>query len=96
MKKFFKQLCTPAQIYFVISIIVAILSLFNGFGIIHFLFKIFFTIVWALFLSWLCEKGYKTISWALLLLPYIILLVAFMTFRNSLNDIKVVEVQIVK
>jgi amino acid transporter len=97
MKKFFKELCTPAKIYFAISILVAILTLFNGLvGIFHFLFKIFFTFVWALFLSWLCEKGYKTLSWALLLLPYIILMVAFLTFRNNLNDVKVIEVQVVK
>ena len=35
-----------------------------------------FAFVWTYFLGWLCKKGLKTLSWFLVLLPYIIIALA--------------------
>lgn len=85
----FKQLCTPAQIYFVISFL-SILSMImqniqdpNSYccglvraespinNIFYFIFKIIYVFVWTYLLNVLCKKGYKTMSWVILLLPII-------------------------
>jgi len=85
----FKQLCTPSQIYFVISFL-SILSMImqniqdpNSYccglvraespinNIFYFIFKIIYVFVWTYLLNVLCKKGYKTMSWVILLLPII-------------------------
>ena len=40
-------------------------------NIFYFIFKIVYVFVWTYILNLLCKKGYKTISWAILLLPLI-------------------------
>ena len=85
----FKQMCTPAQIYFVISFL-SILSMMmqniqdpNSYccglvraespvnNIVYFVFKIVYVFIWTYLLNLLCKKGYKTMSWVILLLPLI-------------------------
>lgn len=85
----FKQLCTPAQIYFAISFL-SILTMMvqniqdqNSYccglikektpinNVVYFAFKIVYVFVWTYLLNLLCKKGYKTISWVILLLPLI-------------------------
>ena len=84
MDKEFSKLCTPAKIYFVIAVISCIFALFNGMGVFAVIVKLFFAFIWTFILSWLCEKGYKNLSWFLVLLPYVmILLVLFGLTRSS-------------
>lgn len=68
----FSKLCTPAMIYFVLSLIALFISVFSNFNIISLLIKGFFIIVWSLFLNYLCKSGFSAISWVLVLLPLII------------------------
>ena len=72
----FKQLCTPAKIYFAIAVIACILALFNGMGLLAVAVKLIFAFIWTFILGWLCTKGFKTLSWFLVLLPYIIIALA--------------------
>jgi len=69
----FKELCTPAKIYFAISAFVIIMALFQRvkFGILA--IKTIFILIWTYILNLLCKSGYKSISWFLVLLPYIII-----------------------
>ena len=76
MNKDFSKLCTPAKIYFAIEVVASIIALFNGVGIFAVAVKLIFAFVWTFVLSWLCDKGYKSISWFLVLLPYIIIVLA--------------------
>jgi len=73
MNKAFSELCTPARIYFAIAVIVAIVELVNGFGIFTISIKLLFAFIWTFILGWLCKKGFSSISWFLVLLPYIII-----------------------
>lgn len=85
----FKQICTPAQIYFALSF-VSILSMMlqniqdkNNYccglfsaptpinNVVYFIFKIVYVFIWTYLLNLLCKKGYKSVSWLLLLLPLI-------------------------
>ena len=67
------ELCTPAMIYFLISAITLIISIFTNFNIMSLLIKGFFIIVWSIFLNYLCSKGYKIVSWVLLILPFFVM-----------------------
>ena len=73
MHKQFSKLCTPAKIYFGIAVIATLVALFNGVSLIFAFSKIFFAFIWTLILGWLCDKGYSSISWFLVLLPYIVI-----------------------
>jgi hypothetical protein len=76
MNKDFSKLCTPAKIYFAIAVVASIIALVNGVGIVAVFLKLVFAFIWTYILGWLCNKGYKTISWVLVLLPYIIIALA--------------------
>jgi hypothetical protein len=74
MNKEFSKLCTPAKIYFAITVIASIVMLFSGVSFISVFIKLIFAFIWAFVLGWLCNKGFKSLSWFLVLLPYIIIL----------------------
>ena len=76
MNKEFSKLCTPAKIYFAIAVIGCVFALLNGITVVAVLVKLIFAFIWTFLLSWLCQKGYKSISWFLVLLPYILILLA--------------------
>ena len=76
MEKTFSKLCTPAKIYFVIALVASIIALFRGINFMSVFMKMVFALLWTYILSWLCKKGYTSISWFLVLLPYIVILLA--------------------
>lgn len=79
----FKELCTPARLYFLISVIAIIISLFSGFHFMALLMNAGFVLVWTYVLNFLCQKGLKAFSWFLVLVPYFFILIGFlMTLRN--------------
>ena len=71
--KDFSKLCTPAKIYFAIAVIAAVVGLFNGLTVMMAFWNLVFAFIWTFVLGWLCDKGYTSISWFLVLLPYIII-----------------------
>lgn len=77
MMKQFKELCTPARIYFVVTVLFCVLSLFNGMPFLAVAMKLFFAVIWTYILGWLCKKGLTALSWFLVLLPFIIFLLGF-------------------
>jgi hypothetical protein len=66
----------PAKIYFAIAVIATIVALFNGIPLMMAAMKLIFAFAWTFVLGWLCDKGYSSISWFLVLLPYIIIALA--------------------
>jgi len=72
MKFSVKHLCTPASIYFWISIIGLVIAFFSRFQLVTTMVNLLFILLWTYFLNYLCSKGYSTISWVLVLLPIII------------------------
>jgi hypothetical protein len=84
--KDFSKLCTPAKIYFAIAVIAAVVSLVNGASIMTEFWKIVFAFIWTFILGWLCKKGYTSISWFLVLLPYIIMALAMLNLYHVTNE----------
>ena len=80
--KDFSKLCTPAKIYFGIAVISSIIALFSGISVILTFMNIVFAFIWTFVLVWLCDKGYASISWFLVLLPYIIMILAMLNIYH--------------
>jgi hypothetical protein len=72
-----KKLCTPALVYFVISIITLFFAILKNFQLSSLIIKLIFVGAWTWFLNFLCNKGYKVISWFLVLLPFLMMLGIF-------------------
>jgi hypothetical protein len=88
MNKEFSKLCTPAKIYFAIAVIASIISLFNGMPVITIFFNLIFAFIWTYVLGYLCKKGFSTLSWFLVLLPYIIISLALFKIYHLTEDQK--------
>jgi ABC-type uncharacterized transport system permease subunit len=92
MNKDFSKLCTPAKIYFTIAVVASIVALFRGAHVMAVVAKLFFAFIWTYVLGWLCSKGLRTLSWFLVLLPYIIIgLAMFKIYRMSDDQKKVLK-----
>ena len=90
--KTLKEVCTPAMIYFVISIIGLIVILFQNLGnnnsyhvgsfscrvpntTVVFIVKLIYIFFWTYVLNLICKDGHTSLSWLLILLPWILLFV---------------------
>jgi hypothetical protein len=69
----FDKLCTPAKIYFALAVFSCIILMFHHISILLISYKLIFAFLWSLVLGWLCDKGYKTLSWFLVLFPFILI-----------------------
>ena len=70
------NLCVPAMLYLLLSIITILMGFSEQFQLGIFVVKLIWMVVWVYILNLLCSKGYTTVSWVLVLLPFI--LIAFM------------------
>jgi hypothetical protein len=84
--KDFAKLCTPAKIYFGIAVIATVFSLLGGAPIMAAFWQMVFAFIWTFILGWLCDKGYTSISWFLVLLPYIIIVLAMFNIYHVTQE----------
>jgi len=70
------NLCVLAMLYLILSIITILMGFYEQFQLGLFVVKLIWMVVWVYILNLLCSKGYTTVSWVLVLLPFI--LIAFM------------------
>ena len=87
MNKSVSELCTPAKIYFSLAILSILLGLFNGIHVVMILTKLFFAFIWTYILAWLCKKGLKTLSWFLVLLPFIMIFLVVFGIMKSIKEV---------
>ena len=78
----FSKYCTPAQLYLILGAIGIVMGFFKNFSMKTLLTKALFLVIWAWVLNWLCSKGFKAISWLLVLLPYILVLFMVFLFKD--------------
>ena len=84
-----RKMCTPATIYFVISLIfLIVMGLYNldntdklclgdyscyvGNNTLVFLLNAIYILFWTFVLDLMCKGGYSSLSWFILLLPFIL------------------------
>lgn len=90
--KTLKELCTPAMLYFVISMIGLVIVLMQNLGntnsyhvgsfscrvpntAVVFIVKLIYVLFWTYILNLICKDGHTSLSWLLVLLPWILLFV---------------------
>jgi hypothetical protein len=83
MRNDFKKLCTPAKLYFVLSVMTCIFALFNGVKLITVFINLVIAFIWTVILSWICNKNFIGISWLLVLFPYFMMLLLFFGLLNK-------------
>ena len=76
----YKRLCTPAKLYFAISVISCIMMLFNRVAALAVFIKLVFVFFWTFILGLLCKNGYKSFAWFLVALPFILMILGI---KNS-------------
>jgi hypothetical protein len=102
----FDKLCTPAQIYLIVSFILMVLSYFGLNAISQqialnqssssflqslnftyqkdartsYVVQAIFIVLWTWVLSYLCNKGFSNLSWFLILLPWVLMFLAFFVY----------------
>lgn len=79
------QICSPALLYLIIGVLAIGGMIFEKISINVVLLKSLFIIIWTWFLDFLCKKGHSTVSWILVLLPYIIFLIMALFVYEHVN-----------
>ena len=72
------KICSPALLYLILSIFSILFAFLMNVGLIVIISKLVFSLLWTWFLNFLCVKGYKTVSWILVLMPFIIIMMNLM------------------
>ena len=87
-----KDLCLPARVYFIVSIVALIIMLFQNLGnsrvyrlgiftkkvsstVLIFLMKLIYILFWTYVLNLICKDGNSSLSWFLVLLPFVLFFV---------------------
>ena len=80
------NICTPAFIYLIFSLVQIILDLFKGLYNTSF-FKFIVMIIFTIFLNILCMQGLSIISWIIVFVPFVLmsLITAILLFVFGLN-----------
>ena len=83
-----KNICAPALLYLILGILSIFILIQKDVDSTSIFIKLFFVIIWTWFLNFLCKNGYETISWILVLLPFILLIVFLLFLFKLLKDKK--------
>lgn len=81
-------ICVPAMLYLILSVIALISMAFQSCGALCLLFKVLFIGIWTWFLNFLCTQGYTTISWILVLLPFIMFILMILFAYEVMKRVK--------
>jgi hypothetical protein len=90
--KSFDDLCSPAKLYFVLSVIACLAALINGLKFMQVIINLIIAFAWTAVLSWICGKGFTGVSWFLVLVPYIIMLLVFFKLMKDISKSQVMVV----
>ena len=88
----FNDLCSPAKLYFVLSVIACLAALINGLKFGQVMINLIIAFAWTAVLNWICGKGFTGVSWFLVLVPYIIMLLVFFRLMKDISNSQVMVV----
>ena len=86
------DLCPPAVVYLVLSLI-TMLATAKGMTVSSLFVNGLFIGLWTFLLNYLCQKGYTALSWVLVLLPIIVVVVIMfllieLTLATKLSNVE--------
>jgi len=86
MNKQFSLLCTPAKLYFVLAVVSCIIALFSGVNFITVGINLIVAFIWTAILGWFCKNGFTSLSWVLVLFPYVMMLLTFFGLMRAITN----------
>ena len=84
LQKMFKGLCTPAQLYLVLSVLSIISVFVASINFTNLIVSSAITVAWTYILNKICQSGYNVVSWILVLVPILGALGLFLAFLPKL------------
>lgn len=79
----FDSLCDPAKLYISLVLISVVFSLYNSLQVMSAIVQVLFALFWTFVLNWICQKGYKGVSWFLVLLPFILMVLVYLGIMTN-------------
>jgi hypothetical protein len=76
LQEMYNHLCNPAKLYLILSILAIIIMMTKKMKMMAVVFKILFSLFFVYVLNFICKKGFKTLAWILVILPYFFLFLA--------------------
>ena len=67
------KLCVPAMVYFGLACISILFGVMGNISARSLFAKGIYAIIWTWFLNFICVKGYSTVSWVLVILPFVMM-----------------------
>jgi len=90
MVSFISNMCTPAKLYFALSLLMPLVFSFIQIHPIVVVFHIITVICWITLLAYLCERGFTNLSWILVILPFVCIFMFLILYIYLYNNAKVV------
>lgn len=81
----FSRFCTPAQLYLILAGISLLSAFLIDFQIITLVTNGIFVLIYGYILNYLCSKGFKAISWIIVLLPFILFAFTFFFAKDIMT-----------
>ena len=72
-----KQICSPALLYLILSVISLVTAAVNKIKITTLVVESIFILAWTWFLNWICVNGHIDVAWFLVILPFIFTMCMF-------------------
>ena len=82
MKTNVSKFCTPAKLYFAIAVLGSVMALLQRVPVMPVAVKMGFAFLWAMLLNYLCTKGYTSVSWFLVVIPYVVIMLGVIGFMQ--------------
>lgn len=70
------NLCTPALVYFAISIVAILVMLFTRVSATTIMSNILTCLLWTWFLNFICDRVSDSVSWGLVVFPYLVMAIS--------------------
>ena len=84
------NLCTPAQLYFIMTAIGFLLTAWGfpkALTTSSIMYQILITLIWTYLLGWICTKGWSGLSWFLVIAPFVLSIFVMYSLIRMKNDI---------
>ena len=83
-------ICAPSLLFLILSLFSILIMISENFNILSIVVKVFFVSIWTWFLNFLCSQGYTTVSWFLVIIPFIffilMLVFTYQIFKKLSSD----------
>jgi hypothetical protein len=86
MNKQFSLLCTPAKLYFILAVVSCVIALFSGVNFMAVGINLIVAFIWTAVLGWICTNGFTSLSWVLVLFPYVMMLLTFFGLMRAIKN----------